>query len=123
MVQTSTGKQMAYTDITLTRDGSVLTITVDRPEVLNTQSRIVKEELDHASAFAERDIEVIIARAGTHFSAGHDLGNPQEMEDCEKHQYSPGTEGEYERSRRKNIANTLSWRDSSKPTIAQVQGY
>ena len=37
---------MDYTDLTLVRDGAVLTITVDRPEVLNAQSRIMREELD-----------------------------------------------------------------------------
>lgn len=117
---------MDYTDLTLVRDGAVLTITVDRPEVLNAQSRIMREELDHALLTAEHDEEVkvvIIAGAGDQFSAGHDLGSPQEMEDREKRPYSPDTEGEYERSWKQNIANTLRWRDFPKPTIAQVQGY
>ena len=65
---------MDYTDLTLVRDGAVLTITVDRPEVLNAQSRIMREELDHALLTAEYDEEVkvvIIAGAGDQFSAGH----------------------------------------------------
>ena len=117
---------MDYTDLTLVRDGAVLTITVDRPEVLNAQSRIMREELDHALLTAEYDEEVkvvIIAGAGDQFSAGHDLGSSQEMEDRERRPYSPDTEGEYERSWKQNIANTLRWRDFPKPTIAQVQGY
>ena len=64
-----------------------------------------------------------MAGAGEHFSAGHDLGSPQEMEDREKRPYSPGTAGEYERSWQQNVANTLRWRDFPKPTIARVHGY
>ena len=39
---------MEYTDLRLAQDKGVLTITVDRPEVLNAQSRIIREELDLA---------------------------------------------------------------------------
>ena len=39
---------MEYTDLRLAQDKGVLTITVDRPEVLNAQSRIMREELDLA---------------------------------------------------------------------------
>ena len=77
---------MEYTDLTLAQDKGVLTITVDRPEVLNAQSRIMREELDQAFENARLDDSVrvvIIAGAGDHFSAGHDLGSPQEIEDRE----------------------------------------
>ena len=78
---------MAYTDLKLEQDNAVLKITVDRPEVLNAQSRIMREELDDAFDKAADDESVkvvIIAGAGTNFSAGHDLGSPQEMADREK---------------------------------------
>ena len=117
---------MEYTDLKLTQEGNVLTITVDRPEVLNAQSRIMREELDHAFDDARNDDSVkvvIISGSGDHFSAGHDLGSPQEMEDRERRPYSPGTAGEYERSWQQNVANTFRWRDFPKPTIAQVHGY
>ena len=117
---------MEYTDLKLTQEGTVLTITVDRPEVLNAQSRIMREELDHAFDDARNDDSVkvvIISGSGDHFSAGHDLGSPQEMEDRERRPYSPGTAGEYERSWQQNVANTFRWRDFPKPTIAQVHGY
>ena len=117
---------MEYTDLKLTQEGAVLTITVDRPEVLNAQSRIMREELDHAFDDARNDDSVkvvIISGSGDHFSAGHDLGSPQEMEDRERRPYSPGTAGEYERSWQQNVANTFRWRDFPKPTIAQVHGY
>ena len=116
---------MAYTDLKLEQDGTVLKITVDRPEVLNAQSRIMREELDDAFDKAADDESVkvvVIAGAGTNFSAGHDLGSPQEMADRENRPYQPGTAGEYERSWQQNVANTFRWRDFPKPTIAQVQG-
>ena len=114
---------MAYTDLKLEQDDAVLKITVDRPEVLNAQSRIMREELDDAFDKAADDESVkvvIIAGAGSNFSAGHDLGSPQEMADREKRPYHPGTAGEYERSWQQNVANTFRWRDFPKPTIAQV---
>jgi len=39
---------MLYTTLQLTQNGAVLTITVNRPEVLNAQSRMMLEEFDHA---------------------------------------------------------------------------
>ena len=71
-----------YTDLLLEQDGAVLTITVNRPEVLNAQSRIMREELDQAFDDAANDDSVkvvIVAGAGEHFSAGHDLGRYSEV--------------------------------------------
>ena len=75
---------MAYTTLQLTQDEAVLTITVNRPEVLNAQSRLMLEEFDQAmdeAAENESVKVVIVAGAGQHFSAGHDIGSPQEKED------------------------------------------
>ena len=75
---------MSYTTLQLAQEGAVLTITVNRPEVLNAQSRAMLEEFDHALVeAAENDAVkvVIVAGAGQHFSAGHDIGSPQEKED------------------------------------------
>lgn len=117
---------MTYETLLLTHQEAVLTITVNRPEVLNAQSRIMREEFDHALEVAAQDEAirvVIVAGAGKHFSAGHDLGSPQERADREQRPYAPGLPGEYERGWSMNVANTLRWRDFPKPTIAQVQGY
>lgn len=115
-----------YSTLLTARDGRVLTITCNRPEVLNAQSRILLEELDDAFLRAVDDDGVrviILAGAGKHFSAGHDLGTPQEVEDQQKTALRPGFRGEYERIFERFFENTMRWRDLPKPTIAQVQGY
>jgi enoyl-CoA hydratase len=117
---------MAYETLLLDQQDAVLTITVNRPEVLNAQSRLMREEFDQALAEAAEDDAVkvvIVAGAGKHFSAGHDIGSPQEKADRQRRPYAPGLPGEYKRTWDMNIANTLRWRDFPKPTIAQVQGY
>ncbi len=117
---------MTYTTLLTERTGPVLKITTNRPDVLNVQSRILLEELDHAfnAAVDDSDVRVIIlAGAGKHFSAGHDLGSPQEMADQKKTPLEPGFKGEYRRIWERFYENTMRWRDLPKPTIAQVQGY
>ena len=117
---------MTYETLLLSQTGSVLKITVNRPEVLNAQSRIMREEFDAALAAAAEDDSVrvvIVAGAGEHFSSGHDLGSPQEREDQKRRPYPPGFPGAYKRGWDLNVANTLRWRDFPKPTIAEVQGY
>jgi enoyl-CoA hydratase len=115
-----------YSTLLQKQTGAVRTITTNRPEVLNAQSRILLEELDDAflRAVDDPDVRVIIlAGAGKHFSAGHDLGSPQEMEDQKKTPLEPGFKGEYRRLWERFFENTMRWRDLPKPTIAQVQGY
>ena len=46
---------MSYQTLTLARNEAVLTLTVNRPEVLNAQSRIMLEEFDQAMAQAAED--------------------------------------------------------------------
>jgi enoyl-CoA hydratase len=116
----------AYTTLLYERIGAILKITVNRPEVLNAQSRVLLEELDDAFIRAAGDGAVrviILAGAGKHFSAGHDLGSPQEMEDERKNPVGKGFQGEYRRLSERFFQNTMRWRDIPKPTIAQVQGY
>ena len=119
-------KPASYTTLLTERTGAVLKITTNRPEVLNAQSRILLEELDDAFKRAVDDDAVrviILAGAGKHFSAGHDLGSPQEMADQKKTPLEPGFKGEYRRIFERFFENTMRWRDLPKPTIAQVQGY
>ena len=115
-----------YTTLLQEQTGAVLKITTNRPEALNAQSRILLVELDDAFKRAVDDDSVrviVLAGAGKHFSAGHDLGSPQEMEDQKKTPLEPGFKGEYRRLFERFYENTMRWRDLPKPTIAQVQGY
>src|SRR5690242_2602665 len=115
-----------YSTLLTERTGAVHKITTNRPEVLNAQSRILLEELDDAfkGAVDDEGVRVIIlAGAGKHFSAGHDLGSPQELADQKKTPLEPGFKGEYRRLWERFFENTMRWRDLPKPTIAQVQGY
>jgi enoyl-CoA hydratase len=115
-----------YTTLLQAQTGAVRTITTNRPDVLNAQSRVLLEELDDAFKRAVDDDSVrviVLAGAGKHFSAGHDLGSPQEMEDQKKTALEPGFKGEYRRIFDRFFENTMRWRDLPKPTIAQVQGY
>ena len=75
---------MDFRTLTYEKLGTVLRITANRPEVLNAQSRVMIVELDAAFRAAVEDAEIrviIVAGAGQHFSAGHDLGSREELED------------------------------------------
>ncbi len=63
-------------EVEMTRDGSVQTITLNRPEKLNAFTLTVHEEL-HAALEEARDPAVravVVTGAGRGFSAGQDLG-------------------------------------------------
>jgi enoyl-CoA hydratase len=106
--------------------GAVARVTADRPHVLNAQSRVMIVELDRALGMAAGDDGVrvvIVAGAGAHFSAGHDLGSPEELADQEAHPVDPGLPAQLRRLSELYLETCLRWRDLPKPTIAQVQGY
>jgi enoyl-CoA hydratase len=104
---------------------AVRRITINRPEVRNAQSRLVLEELEAAGTDAVNDDAtrvIILAGAGKDFSAGHDLGSDDELEDRRRNPRSKRAADEYLRLVRQNLDLCLTWRDLPKPTIAQVQG-
>ena len=104
----------------------VAVITTNRPARLNAQSRKLLEELDEAFAEAatDRDVRVIVLFGeGDHFSAGHDLGSPEELADREERPFQPGVRGRYDHSREQYVEKTLRWRNVPKPTVAGIQGY
>ncbi len=106
-------------------DGRVAIVSLDRAEYRNAQSRHLLDELDIALdwAVANDEVRVIVVRGeGPHFSSGHDLGTPEELQDREDRPWPPGWLGDQRRSWELNVANTLRWRDLPKPTIAAVQG-
>lgn len=115
-----------YQQILYEKAGRVARLTMNRPRYRNAQSRVLLEELDAAfkQAAADDDVRVIVlAGAGEHFSSGHDLGTPEELEDRERRPYPEGIRGEHQRSWDLYVATSLRWRDLPKPTIAQVQGF
>jgi enoyl-CoA hydratase len=117
-------------------EGSIVRITLNRPKQRNAQNRGLLVELDTAFRRAEQDDSVrviILAGAGTSFSAGHDLGSSADL--LEKHpgpsqhisyQCDGGTlrgaEGRTRQEWHYYYDNTRRWRDLRKITIAEVQG-
>ncbi|MBD3646787.1 MAG: enoyl-CoA hydratase/isomerase family protein [Pseudomonadales bacterium] len=117
---------MSYEFIRLESEGRVAKVILNRPDYRNAQSRRLLEELDQA--FAELsdndDVGVIVLTGeGDHFSAGHDLGTPDEQADLKARPMEEGVRGRFNRSRQIYVDYTLRWRDLPKPTIAVVKGY
>jgi enoyl-CoA hydratase len=107
-------------------DGPVAIITLDRSRYRNAQSWQLLDELDHAldRAHQDRAVRVIVVRGeGEHFSAGHDLGTPEQVADVKERGIPPVGIEEYEAFRRYNLDLTLKWRNLAKPTVAMVRGY
>jgi 2-(1,2-epoxy-1,2-dihydrophenyl)acetyl-CoA isomerase len=99
-------------DTEMTREGAVLTITLNRPDVLNAFNRAMHEELSDALKEA-RDPEiraVVLTGAGRGFSVGQDLQEFQAGEDIVARLH-----GFYDR-------NVLALRALEKPVIAAVNG-
>ncbi len=115
-----------YSHIAYNVADRIARIALNRPEQVNVQSTIMLEELDHAidAASADRDVRVIvISGEGKHFSAGHDLGTPEEMRHREQFPLEDGTRGIFERSWRLYVDMHLRWRNAPKPVICAVHGY
>jgi enoyl-CoA hydratase len=122
-----------YSTLLTERTGAVLKITTNRPEVLNAQSRVLLEELDDAFRRAVDDDTVkviVLAGAGKHFSAGHDIGTPGRDVSLSfdrrhlwyDHVNKPAAEFLYTREQEVYLGMCRRWRECPKPTIAMVQG-
>ena len=106
--------------------GKVARVILNRPRYRNAQSRLMIEEMDDAFACAAADDEVrvvVLSGVGDHFSAGHDLGTPEELADQQKRGFPAEGRGVYKRLRWLYLETHLRWRNLPKPTIAMVQGY
>ena len=116
------------------RRGTVAVITMNRPRYRNAQNAAMTFALDAAFSAAAADDGVhaiVLAGAGEHFSAGHDIGTPGR--DIHKDfgrvatQYWPhadkaGAEAMYVREAELYLGMCRRWRELPKPTIAMVQG-
>ena len=106
--------------------GHIARITLNRPDYRNAQSRPLLYALDAAFDKAMQDEQVhviVLDAAGPHFSAGHDLGSPEELAERERRPLAAGLRGRYAHSREMFVDLTLRWRNLQKPTIAIVRGY
>ena len=114
-------------------DGSAAWITMDRTRFNNVQNSQMTYALDDAFRRAVDDDAVkviVLAGAGKHFSAGHDIGTPGR--DVHKtwdrkhlwydHTNKPAAEFLYTREKEVYLGMCRRWREAPKPTIAMVQG-
>lgn len=107
-------------------------LVMNRPAKRNAQGIAMTYELDDAFKRACHDDQIsviILAAAGDHFNAGHDLSDSEPfMPTAEKSrglwgQYGgPGWEGFYSREKEIYLDITERWRNAPKPTIAEAQG-
>lgn len=111
----------------------VARIVMNRPNLRNAQGITMTYELDDAfkRACHDDDIKVIIlAGAGDHFNAGHDLSgtdaynpSPDQVVGLWESKYqSKGWEDYYGREREIYLEITERWRNAPKPIIAEIQG-
>ncbi len=101
-------------------------VTLDRARYRNAQSWRLLDELDVAldRAVEDRNVRVVVVKGeGQNFSAGHDLGTPEQIEDYKQRGLPRVGIEEYDAFRKYNLDLTLKWRNLPKPTIAMVQGY
>lgn len=116
-----------------TVEDGVATLTMNRAEFNNAQNSQMTYALDDAFRRAVDDDAVkviVLAGAGRHFSAGHDIGTPGR--DVNKpqsrrhlwwdHTNKPGGEYLYVREQEVYLNMCRRWREIPKPVIAQVQG-
>ncbi|MFI8998981.1 enoyl-CoA hydratase [Streptomyces sp. NPDC053542] len=116
------------------RQGPVATVTMNRPDYRNAQNSALTYALDRAFYRAADDDEVkvvVLAGAGKHFSAGHDIGTPDRDAHLPfdrkaglwwDHSDKAGAESRFARESEVYLGMCRRWRELPKPVIASVQG-
>ena len=109
----------------------VARITQNRPDARNAQNNQLTYDLNAAFDYAAADESVkviILAGAGPHFSAGHDLrGGSKPLSEYPvagtwREFNKPGAEGYMAVEEEIYLGMCRRWRNIPKPTIAEVQG-
>jgi enoyl-CoA hydratase len=112
----------------------VAIVTMNRPQYRNAQNAKMTYALDAAFVRAVRDDQIaviVLAGAGPHFSAGHDIGTPgrdihrsfpRVATTWWEHEDKGGAENGYVREQELYLGMCRRWRELPKPTIAMVQG-
>ena len=108
--------------------GAVAWITMNRPDYRNAQNMKMTYALDAAYRRAIDDDAVgviVLAGAGKHFSAGHDIGSPGRDIDKDfdrvatsywAHESTDGAENMFVREAEAYLGMCRRWRDLPKPT-------
>jgi enoyl-CoA hydratase/carnithine racemase len=116
---------MEYKNILYDKDGTVVTITLNRPDALNAISFELENELHLALDEADADAEVraiILTGAGQAFSAGYDMAGDQDPMDP-----AGRPVGDYLKwwwnNDTKNIQKLMHIWYLSKPVIAAINGW
>ncbi len=116
------------------RRGPVALVTLNRPRYRNAQNSAMTYALDAALARAVNDEQVaviVLAGAGDHFSAGHDIGSPGRDAHLSfdrqavmwwDHVGRAGADARYAREMEVYLGMCRRWREIPKPLIAMVQG-
>ncbi|MDT4894396.1 MAG: enoyl-CoA hydratase [Pseudonocardiales bacterium] len=114
--------------------GTTALVTMNRPEFRNAQNSRMTYALDAAFRRAVDDDAVkviVLAGAGKHFSAGHDIGTPGRDVDLHydneaiiwwDHVGREGGDLRYAREMEVYLGMCRRWREIPKPVIAMVQG-
>lgn len=114
--------------------GPVAIVTMNRPRYRNAQNAALTHAMDAAfvRATGDDDVKVIVlAGAGDHFSAGHDIGSPgRDIEapfgrlatNWYDHSERSGAEAAFVREQELYLGMCRRWRELPKPTLAMVQG-
>lgn len=110
----------------------VARIVMNRPNRRNAQGITMTYELDDAFKRACHDDQInviVLAGAGDHFNAGHDVSGEGEQNPPRDRivglwgEYGgKGWEGYYSREKEIYLEITERWRNTPKPTIAEIQG-
>ncbi|WP_019201950.1 enoyl-CoA hydratase [Tsukamurella sp. 1534] len=120
--------------VTYETRGPVAVVTMNRPEYRNAQNSAMTYALDAAFVRAVEDPAVkviVLAGAGKHFSAGHDIGTPgrdvdQHFENTAvlwwDHVGKQGGDQRFARESEVYLGMCRRWREIPKPVIASVQG-
>jgi enoyl-CoA hydratase len=116
------------------RRGPVAYVTMNRPRYRNAQNSAMTYALDAAFTRAVDDDEVrviVLAGAGDHFSAGHDIGTPERDAHLPferraglwwDHSDKQGAESRFARESEVYLGMCRRWRELPKPVIASVHG-
>src|SRR5580658_1258107 len=114
--------------------GTVALVTLNRPRYRNAQNSVMTYAIDAAFERAVNDNEIkviVLAGAGDHFSAGHDIGTPGRDVHVPydrkavlwwDHTDKEGADARYAREMEVYLGMCRRWREMPKPSIAMVHG-